>query len=227
MRYTRYNYKKNGIIKVLCTTVGIIVVTVLGGLYISSAIFKGNVVQSNTEIEETKKENTEEDTTVSKDNIDIIVLQCGYFSKKENAENSLASLSSYCQPFIVEEGDKYRVIAGIYEEETGVEKLNQFKEQGIDVAKVKLNLDNGSDEDKIIKEVSSGFLEITKKLDDSSIKSINTSEFKEWSKNIISSVNSSDEKINKISEYIDSLPDELQKDNVSKCEQDLYSIIQI
>ena len=56
----------------------------------------------------------------------FIALQCGYYSKEENAKELLTSISKYCEPFIVEEDGKYRVLAGIYKEEDGLKKIRRI-----------------------------------------------------------------------------------------------------
>lgn len=231
VRYTRYDYKKNGMIKAIISIAVVIVVTVTCGLFIINFIFKGNEIPSikktqeeTNQVENTTNSNTQDAQKINASN--IIALQCGYYSKKENAENEVASLASYCNSFIIEDEGKYRVIAGIYNEETGAKKIEEFKSQGIEVAKVNLGLENNTDDDKKINEIINSFLDITYKFDDSSIKSINTSEFKSWCDTIINDGNDDkSDKLLKVQEYVKNLPDELEKNTALNGEEQLYTII--
>ena len=47
MRYTRYEYKKSGKIKFLCSIAVIAGISIGGGLYISNFIFNGKQIQDN------------------------------------------------------------------------------------------------------------------------------------------------------------------------------------
>ena len=148
MRYTRYEYKKSNKMKFICTIVVIVGVSIGGGLYTSNLVFKGKQITDN---KNTVSYTNDQNTTVVGTN--IIALQCGYYSKEENAQASLSTISSYCQPFIIEENGKFRVLAGIYEEDDGNKKIDELKSKGIDVAKVSLNISTNTIEDKKIVEL--------------------------------------------------------------------------
>ena len=94
-----------------------------------------------------------------------------------------------------------------------LKKLEEFKANNIDVAKINLNISSDNEENKKIIEIIDGFLTIINKLQDSEVKSIKTTEFKEWADKIIndgSSVKS--KKIDDLSSYVKNLPDEINKD---------------
>ena len=119
MRYTRYEYKRYSKLKFLCSVIIIGGISIGGGLYISSLIFDRN--QENS-VQTTASKNNDKDKVVDT-NMNIIALQCGYYSKKENAEKSVNELATYCTPFIIESDEKFRVMAGIYEEIMQVKSL--------------------------------------------------------------------------------------------------------
>lgn len=222
MRYTRYEYRKSGKFKFLCSVVIIAGVSIGGGLYVSNIIFDGKEIQS------ISKNGLEEST--SKDDSDkiqnIVALQCGYYSKEENAKDLLASISKYCQPFIIEDDGKYRVIAGIYTEADAVKKIDEFKTNNIDVAKVNLNLSSDGVDSKKIIEIINGFLTITNKLEDNQVKSIKTDEFKAWSDKIINDGNQvRTEKLKELSDYVNTLPEEIDKTNNNINMQQIYKLI--
>jgi hypothetical protein len=222
MRYTRYEYKKSSKIKFLCRISIIIGISIGGGLYISNFIFDGKYIQNN------KSDNSKYsiDRNYEDKVKNFVALQCGYYSKEENAKELITSISKYCEPFIVEDSGKYRVLAGIYKEEDGLKKLNELKSKNIDVAKVNLNISSNNEENKRIIEITDGFLTIVGKLQDSEVKSIKTTEFKEWADKIINADSGiKSEKIDKLSSYVKKVPDEINKTNSNANIQELYQLI--
>ncbi|MDR3593856.1 SPOR domain-containing protein [Clostridium sp.] len=222
MRYTRYEYKKSGKIKFLCSVAIIAGISIGGGLYISNVIFNGK------EIQNINKDNLDQSSNI--DNSDkiqnIIALQCGYYSKEENAKELLTSISKYCQPFIIEDDGKYRVISGIYTEEDGLKKIEEFKTNNIDVAKINLNLSGDDIDSKKMIEIVDGFLTIINKLQDNQVKSIKTDEFKAWSSKIINDDNQvKTKKLDDLNNYVNSLPEEIDKTNNNTNMQQLYKLI--
>ena len=113
MRYTRYEYKKSNKVKFLCSVAIIALISIGSGFLISNFIFNGKQIEDNNSDNSIRGNNKDEV-------ISFIALQCGYYSKEENAKESLTAISKYCEPFIVEEDGKYRVLAGIYKEEEGL-----------------------------------------------------------------------------------------------------------
>lgn len=222
MRYTRYEYKKSSKIKFLLSVAVIVGISITGGLYVSGFIFDGKEVHSiNSSNSTYSNEGGSEEKLPN-----IIALQCGYYSKEENAKESLSSLSKYCEPFIVEDDGKYRVLAGIYNEDESTKKIEEFKSNNIDVAKINLNSKTDTLENKKIIEIANGLLTITTKLEDNEVKSIKTEEFKTWSDNIIEDGNSSDsKKMDELKNYVNNLPEEIDKANSAVNMQELYKIM--
>ena len=222
MRYTRYEYKKSSKIKfLLCVTI-IIGISIGGGLYISNFIFDEKHIKNNSSNNSIYSTEGNNQGKIQK----FISLQCGYYSKEENAKELLTSISKYCDPFIIEEDGKYRVLAGIYKEEDGLKKLDELKSNKIDVAKINLNISSNNEENKKIIEIVDGFLTIISKLQDAEVKSIKTTEFKEWANKIVNDNNIvKSEKINNLSNYVKNLPDEINKDNSKTNLQELYKLI--
>lgn len=124
MRYTRYEYKKSGGMKSLISVVIIAGISISVGLYASNLIFAGKEVQNVNKSDLKYSDESSSDEKLP----NVIALQCGYFSKEENAKESLSSLEKYCEPFIVEDGGKYRVIAGIYNEDEGTKKVRSLRQ---------------------------------------------------------------------------------------------------
>jgi hypothetical protein len=222
MRYTRYEYKKSNKIKFLFSVVVIAGISISGGLYFSNAIFDGKEIHninSNSDSSYSSGGSNEDKLP------NIIVLQCGYYSKEENAKDSLNALSKYCEPFIVEEDGKYRVLAGIYTEDEGLKKMDEFKSNNIDVTKVNLNIPDDNLDNKKIIEIVNGFLTIVDKLQDNGVKSIKTAEFKTWTDKIIEDGNNNSKKVNDLGNYIKNLPDDIDRTNSNSSIQELYKLI--
>ena len=222
MRYTRYEYNKSGKIKFLCSIAVIASISIGCGLYISTVIFNGKHIQVNNINNSRNSTEGNYQDKVQK----IIALQCGYYSKEENAKELVTSISKYCQPFIIEEDDKYRVLAGIYKEEEGLKKLEELKANNIDVAKINLNIPSNNEENKEMIEIIDGFLTITNKLHEASVKSIKSAEFKEWADKIINDDSSfKSKKLDDLNSYVKNLPDEIDKTNSNANIQELYKLI--
>lgn len=218
MRYTRYEYKKSSKIKFLFSVVVIVAISIGGGLCVSNFIFNGNEIQN---VDNNNSGYLNEDKLPN-----IIVLQCGYYSKEENAKESLSSLSKYCEPFIIEEDGKYRVLAGIYSEDEGLKKMQEFKSNNVDVSKISLNLPTNNLENKKLIEIVNGFLTIVNKLQDNEVKSIKTTEFKTWTDKIIDDGNNAtSNRIKDLRNYVENLPDEIDKTNSNTNMQELYKLI--
>ena len=217
MRYTRYEYKNPNKLKILFTILVICVISIGGGFCISNFIFQGKQIEDNSKYSSEVKSGSQEE--------DFMALQCGYYSKEENAKELISSISKYCEPFIVEDEGKYRVLAGIYKEQDGIKKIQEFKANNIDVAKVNLNIQGNKSEMKKIMEIIDGFLTITNKLQESEVKSIKTSEFKAWVDTTINDDVVKSKKIESLSNYVKSLPEELEKTDNSKNMQELYKLL--
>ena len=219
VRYTRYEYKKHENLKFMVSVVLVIAVSIGSGLCISKVVFSTKEASGST-IQTSQSEN---ETVQIKG---IMALQCGYYSKKENADVCIPTISSYCEPFVIEENGNYRVIAGLYDEEMGMKKLEELKSKGIDVAKVSINLPSDTKDSKKIIQVVEGFLQITTRLEENDVKSIKTSEFKTWADSIINDGNEIEsEKLKALNSYVENLPDEMTKSNSANSVQGLYLLI--
>ena len=182
MRYTKYQYKKksNGI-NFLTSVVMMIVGAGAIGLIVGTMIF--NTVWGNKlmKIGGTSQE-VVADETVKKEAFESV--QCGYFSKEENANKVLESLGKSYNSFVVKDEEKFRVLAGVFTGEEGDKALKELKEKGIEAAKVKFTLD---EEDKVqeqISAISDGYFKIVTTLKNNEVKAVSTSEFKGWTKEL-------------------------------------------
>lgn len=217
MRYTRYEYKKFNKVKFLCTVAFITLISIAGGLYLTNIVFEGKQIEDSSKHSSEIKYGDQEEK--------FMILQCGYYAKEENAKELLNSISKYCQPFIVEDGGKYRVVSGIYKEEDGVKKIQEFKANNIDIAKVSLNIQGDKLETQKITEVIDGFLTIANKLQEKEVKSIKTAEFKAWADTVINDGRIESKKLEALNDFVKALPEEIDKTNNVKNFKELYELI--
>lgn len=218
MRYTRYDYKRYGRVKFLAAVVIISGASIFGGLCAGNFIFKGNIPSAKSTLAEMKN------SKIS--NLNITALQCGCYSKKENADKYAEEIKSVCSPFIVEDNSKYRVIAGLYKEENITNEIKNFTDSKIETSKVKFSITSDNSDSEKYLEVLSGFIEITDKLQESDVKSIKTVDFKKWVDKIIGSREKiSDVKLKRLIECINQMPEELTKNNISDYNKEVFQII--
>ncbi len=223
MRYTKYQYKKksNGI-NFLTSVVMMIVGAGAIGLIVGTMIF--NTVWGNKlmKIGGTSQE-VVADETVKKEAFESV--QCGYFSKEENANKVLESLGKSYNSFVVKDEDKFRVLAGVFTGEEGDKALKELKEKGIEAAKVKFTL---NEEDKVqeqISAISDGYFKIVTTLKNNEVKAVSTSEFKGWTKEL-PEITEGDktEIIGQFKKHIEELPSELKKENLTDELKYIYTI---
>jgi len=217
MKYTRYNIKpkkkNNNLLYLLIIMLIALLLTIMLFNKFSS---KDDFKKDSKEITETKKEKKNEETKGAEKNIkssDFILIQCGVFKVKENADKLKSQLNSFGSPFVVEQDNTYKVYQGIY---TGndcdkvIEKLNGNK---IPNAKLVITLPY---EDLSIVELSKiieAKLKVINKTSDVQVKSIKTTELKKWVSSLenLKEDTRSYNDVKEIKNYIASLPEEVDK----------------
>ena len=220
MKYTRYDYRKKNqkfpIWLLLIGALGIVLGVSIFNLFligikipVASIETKGSTIET---VEEVKMYN-------------INLIQCGLYSKKENADATINAIGQDCNPFIVEEDGKYKVIAGIYQDSSVLEKAQSLNNSSISNFVIKCTLPVDTNENMIKKEILEGYFEVIKKANDKEIKSINLADFKTWAKEISKNNKESDKEIDELLKRIDSLPEEYTNENVKSDYEFLYQII--
>lgn len=213
MKYTRYDLKKSNSNKVLIIMMFFIVIlafvlgTIIFKLLVRSPVNYNNKVDTNTNVSNSSKTVNNNMSKLVK----FIIVQGGVYQNKENADSEKSLLSQYGTPFTVTEGNKTRVLLGIYSEEQGQKIIKSLTDQKIDNSKITININNSDLCDSEITEIISANLQILNKLSEKNVKSIQTDEIKKW----CSSLN----KVNENSKNI-SILNEL-KDNINKMPKDL------
>ena len=224
MRYTRYEYKKSGKIKFVLSVVLIAGVSIAAGMYGSKIIFNNN---PNNMVNQVKTEKTiNQNTAVETNGKRIIAIQCGYYANYDNAQSALGLIPGGYNSFIVQDEDKYRVIAGIFNYDEGIKKIDELTSQGVSNTKIEFLIPEDTNDNKTVLEIMDGFLKITSKLSDTSVKSIKTSDYKTWAYNVLKENGSENlECFQSMNTYIGNIPDEIDNNNSKESIKNAYEIV--
>ncbi|MBD8048080.1 MAG: SPOR domain-containing protein [Clostridium argentinense] len=217
MKYTRYNIKpKKKSSNLLYLIIVMLIALVLTVMFFNKFYYKDDLKKNNGSTNEIKKEEKKEAVKDTEENIkssNFILIQCGVFKVKDNADKVKNQLSSFGSPFLVQQDNTYKVYQGIYTEEDCdkvIEKLNKNKIQN---TKIVITLPY---EDLSVVELSKiidAELKIINKTSDAQVKSIKTNELKKW----VSSLENLNEDtslykdVKEMKDYIASLPEEVDK----------------
>lgn len=246
MGYTRYNYRPRKKPKGNLFTIGIVVVicSIVIGMLMAKYLFKGNIPygedngqktveeqnnntngSSGNSSEGTVKDNNSSSNSASKN---FVIIQCGYYGKEENAKKVLQDIPSNFNKLIIKDGDKYRIIAGIYNEESGNKMSDELAKKNIDNVKIKCGYETSKDEEAKSYEIINGFMKILNELENEQVKSVNTTEFKKWTKELGQNSNKENvdnDELKSIKEYIEKLPEELEREGAKKALEFIYGIL--
>lgn len=240
MGYTRYNYKprkKPGRNFLSIGVIGILLAIVIG-LLIGKLIFKPNNVtdsEQTSEIQKNESNNTLDNGSVnasngaieSKNKKRFSMIQCGFYGKKENAEKVLNEIPSTYNKFIIKEDGKFRIIAGIYTEDTVDKVIEKLTKKEIANVKIKCDYELSDNENLMICEIVSGFMKILNELENQQVKSVNTTEFKKWVSELEN--DSKDEikndELKDLKKHIEKLPKELDRNGAKKSLKFMYKML--
>lgn len=227
MRYTKYQYKKkkNGV-SFLTSWVMMLLGAGAIGIIAGTLIF--NVVLGGKEIKPVTQDGPSKDV-VANDPIKkevFVSVQCGYFSKEENANKVLESLGKGYNSFVVKENDKYRVLAGVFTEDEGNKVLEELKAKDIEAARVSFTLEEGDAVQEQVGAIADGYFKIVSTLKDDEVKSVETSEFKAWTKELPEiTEGEKKEVVVEFKKHIEQLPAELKKENLTEELKYIYTIL--
>jgi hypothetical protein len=228
MKYTRYDLKrqKNGG-KILIL---ILALVVLLAIIIGTIIYK--IIAANPKV---NSKNGINNSTVIKNNSNIsskitkfIVVSGGMYANKNNVTPQVNILKSYGNPFTVEQDGKTRVFLGIYNEKDGLSIIKTLTDKKVTYSKMTFQISSSDMCDAEISEIVNANMDIIKKLSDSNVKAIKTSDFKKWIV-ALGKVDSSSKHIaqlNSLKDYMGKLPDLISKDKITGNYTFLYSILQ-
>ncbi|KEH91447.1 SPOR domain-containing protein [Clostridium botulinum] len=238
MKYTRYdlkkNNKKNNSIVFVVSICVVLIVAFVSGTMISNVFIKKSKSTATSEqkhskqTEQNKKKTNKVDKGITEiDNFTII--QCGVFSKVENADVLKDEIKHFGNPFICEEDQKYKVILGVYSKEE-VDKVTKSLDKGkIEYTKVNINPDLENKASLQIAQIINAQLQIVHSFSDNKAKFVQTNQIKEWCSKL-DKVNE-DEKnykvLNDLRNNVQKLPEKITRDNLEELNKNLYKNIKL
>ena len=229
MKYTKYQYKKkNNGIKLLTSLLMTTLSAISIGLLAAWLLLK--IVPNFNGLKDVNTRPQIEENTNTSENMDIesfSLIQCGYFSKEENAKQVLEKISDNFNSFIVKDAEgKYKVLAGITKAENSSVVMDKLNASGIDNIKINLDLNKNDKVENQISAITSGYLEILDTVGKEEVKEVNTSDFKVWTNDLeeIAEGNSIDI-LKEYKEHIKVLPESINKENIVSELEYIYSIL--
>ncbi len=173
-------------------------------------------------------ENNNQSSEVSQETINtsFMAIQCGYFAQEDNAKEAFNKISSGYGAFIYNDADKFKVLAGVYTTEEGQSIIDKLMASGIECVKVDFNLNSSNTVESQIAGIYNGYLEILNTAFKDDVKSVDTTDFKEWVGKL-DDIKEGDkyEVLSDLKKHINELGTEISKENVSNEMQYLYKVL--
>lgn len=166
------------------------------------------------------------ETTQGTINTSFMAIQCGYFAQEVNAKEVFNKVANEYGAFIYNDADKFKVLAGVYDSDEGQVVIDRLTASGIECAKVEFNLNIGSTIENQIAGIYDGYLEILATAFKDDVKSVDTTDFKEWVSKL-DDIKEGDkyEVLSDLKKHINELGAEINKENVSSEIQYLYKVL--
>ncbi|MGL5575051.1 MAG: hypothetical protein ACRDCW_05790 [Sarcina sp.] len=178
------------------------------------------------EQKEEKNTNQQEIATSTTEATTYTVVQCGYFSTKESAESVKTKIGEKAR--VLTEGDKFRVVCYIGNEEEAKKLSDKFTVEEIENTKARFNLPGDTVTDKSIIEMINGTLDIINKLNEAEVASVKSDEFKAWANELVEK--QEDTKyatFSKLKKMINELPKEITKNSTAEIYQTIYDVLSV
>lgn len=236
MRYTRYDLKrkKSKSTFFVLLILGILVLAFISGSIISNLFIKDigndssgkNNIKNNDQIK-INPSNKEDNKQSIKDIKGFVVIQCGVFTNKSNAETLKNKLISFGNPFIVDEEGKSKVILGIYSDSEAEQVIKKLEDSKTEFSKWNLSIDYNNLCNAQIAEIIDARLQIIHKLTEDKVKSVQTKQIKEWSTTLkdIDKSSTNYDVFKNLQEDIKKLPEQITKEGVEDNNIYLYKKI--
>lgn len=223
MRYTRYDYKKKGGGGFFLWILLIIILALAIGITIFKMFFSEGEISNSLKVP--NKSQQEESINTAENSSIFKIIQCGLFSKEENANSTLTTLPSSMTGFVIQEDGKFKVMAGIYKDEESAKKTEELTKASINNFTIKCCIPKDSSEKKIEAQIIEGYLQIINKFEESDVKSVKTVDFKKWTEETVANIKSPSEEVQNLVKVIKELPDEYTQKDVKTSKDFLYKLL--
>lgn len=230
MKYTRVDLKRKNIKGnfFILLILGILILAFISGSVISKLIIKNNNIDNNAKsVNEVQGKKLEDSISKNESSNEFIVIQCGVFANKINAEALRDKLSFVRTPLIIEQENKYRVILGIHMKTETEEIVKKLEENKIEFSKRSIIINDNDLCNAQIKEIVNARLQIINKFSNEKVKSVQTKQIKEW----ISGLKDSNEKssnyeiLKELKEDTNKLPENLLESDMEKQVAFIYKML--
>lgn len=231
MKYTRYNIKSNKKDKFLFSfiVISILIIAFLIGTIISNAFIKkeGTTLvdlKKVPSVESGKNNNAAgNEGTIEK----YLLIQFGMFKNKSYADELKSQIASKQNVYYIQDGDKIRVINGIFMEEDGDKIIKNLNSTKLQNSKMSLQIEKKDLCNTEIAEMVNAYISILDKLSEKDIKGIQTDKLKKWLQNV--KVPTKDSKnystFIELKNNMNNMPKQLTKTNMQMSYQFLYKIL--
>ena len=182
--------------------------------------------EGNKEADKSKQEPAEapKDDNTEKENFYII--QCGVYGKEENAKTALEKIPEGYNKLIAKENDKFKVIAGVYNEEDSKKKSEELTKSQVENVRVKSEIPVKDENSIKIVKIAKAYMDVLKKFENEETKSVNTEEFKKWTNELKTDGNlDENEEVKNLKKHVEELPKDLQRKDSEKSSEFLYNIL--
>lgn len=169
-------------------------------------------------VESNEKTNKEQGENKGEPNHQFYLLQCGVFKVKENAEALRKTVEPLGSPFIVQEGELFRVYFGVYAKDQWEPVYNMLKEKGINTTKSVIDVYYDDLSTGELCQIIEANFKIVNKASEQNIKGVKTNELKTWASSLqaIEEDKKHYKDVVELKEYIKGLPEEVDKTKVSE-----------
>lgn len=164
-----------------------------------------------------KGENNGEEGEATSSSGGYVLLQCGAFKVKENAEKILGDLKVAGNPFIIQDGELYKVYSGIYTKDKAEEAFNSLKSSGVESSRVTIAIDAKDPAGVQLSKCVESLLQVINKFSDNAVVSVETKDLKDWVAKLENLEVSSEvqKDVSSIKDYINNLPEKVDKNQIS------------
>lgn len=239
IKYTRYDLKrkrKDNVIFFIILIMILILSFLIGSIFFKIFIKDSSMIKTEGKAIETKvndtninnKNETSKDSIVSKTSFKYVVIQGGMFGNETGVEKTKSQLSSYGNPFVINDSKYKRVFLGVYTEEGSKVVINTLNTNKVSNSTMKFEIKADNLCDMEISELLNGYIQVLGKLSEKNVKAIQTQDFKNWCKSLeaVDEKSSNIKILNELKDKVGKLPNELSKDKASENYTFIYSILQ-
>ena len=229
MRYTRYNIKKRRknnkaffVILIVILMTSFFIGTLISNIFLKDRVSNLNTSNNKKDSFYNKSKEEEKGKPIS-----FVLFQCGVFENSDNAKAMIDILKNIGYPYMIEDGSKKRIFFGIFNKEKEKEIEELLSKNGVNYNKAYFNIENNNLGSTELGEMINANIKIIDKLYEKEVKAFQTAELKKWV-NSLKTVEKNNKYItlvNEYKEYINKLPENIDKNKISDNYAYIYKIL--